>query len=87
MLLYLGTTKASPEDPPAVKPLPATRNWFRGPYQLVGIAQGSEGSPPDSITIGLDYAPTTDPRIFWRARLSSKARGLSTVYSGVVIGT
>ena len=85
MLLYLGTSKAAPEDPPSIRPLPATRNWFRGPYELVSVTQGDSGSPPDNARLGLDYPPTTDQRIFWRARLSSGTHGLSAVYSGVLI--
>jgi hypothetical protein len=70
-------------DPPTVRPLTPTVNYFKGPFALLGIVAGNSATPPDGsddFSLGLTVA--TGNAIVWRIRVSSNARGLSTIYDG-----
>jgi hypothetical protein len=87
LLLYLSSVRTSP-GVRGIASLPATRNWFRGPYQLATYVLGDSGDPLEGE---LDFTmPDTVPegaRVFYRIRISSLTQGLSPVFEGVAVRT
>lgn len=67
----------------SITPYPPTRNFFKGPWQLVVAAKGQDAGSP--IVATLSRNPTQFERVFWRARITSLAHGLSSVQYGVAI--
>lgn len=67
----------------SLTPYPPTRNFFKGPWQLAGVARGANDSSPRTITLAA--TPTQFQRVFWRARISSLTRGLGPIQFGVAI--
>lgn len=82
-LLELSTVRTAP-GVVAYTPYPPTRNFFKGPWQLAGSVLGQASG---NITVTLTRNATTGERVFWRARVTSKTRGLSTVLYGVAIAS
>lgn len=83
LLLWLSAARSS-TDPPAYRILPATINYFRGPWRLAGFSVGSGGGPsPSSINVTLPRAPDIGESVRWKVRLSSTNNGYSGEYQGV----
>ena len=82
LLVELSGVRTSPGTI-VLNPYPATRNFFKGPWQLATYIQGSTTASPRLID--LTTTPTQYQRVFWRARISSLTRGLGPIINGIAI--
>jgi hypothetical protein len=70
-------------------PRPATINWFRGPYLLVGARNGDNGTPitsPQEIELPPDRQPDAGEKIFVRIRMSRADYDLGHPHTFTLIG-
>jgi len=87
LMLYLCSSRDT-EGTRGVRALAPTRNYFRGPYQLVDAADGDPDDPiPSTIDVPLTIDAALGEKIFWRARLTTDDSGMSKPYEGVAIRT
>lgn len=60
---------------------PATVNFWKGPYRLLGGSKGT-GSPTSPVTLTLPFTVAATNKVFWRVRLSRAGFEMGSVHTG-----